>query len=227
MHAAWCSKQGHDGHDPAGYAEVMPDLPLLDSVAALRVLYPEPAPDARAIRKQLAVLDAHCRAFIAHSPFLVLGTVGDVSPKGDDPGFVRVLTESCLLIPDRAGNNRIDSLRNITEDPRAAAIFFVPGITETLRVNGRAEITVDPHLLAPSSLNGKAPKCGIVLHVEEVFLHCAKALLRSRLWQPDAWPDTSDMTPPKGMLAEQTGTNDGGAGYDASIRAAMKDEGRA
>lgn len=205
----------------------MPDSTILDSVDALRRLYPEPPADSPVMRKQRAALDAHCREFIAHSPFLVLGTVGDVTPKGDHPGFVRVLDDATLLIPDRAGNNRIDSFRNIVANPAAAAIFFVPGVNETLRVNGRAEITVDAALLAPSALNGKAPKAGYLLHVEEVFLQCAKALVRAQLWQPETWRDASAMTPPRRMLAEQTGANDGGARYAESMARALKDEGRA
>jgi PPOX class probable FMN-dependent enzyme len=204
----------------------MPDSPILDSVEALRALYPEPAANSPVIKKQRATLNQHCREFIAHSPFLVLGTVGDVSPKGDHPGFVRVLDDATLLIPDRAGNNRIDSFRNIVANPTAAAIFFVPGVNETLRVNGRCEITSDAAVLAPSTFNGKAPKAGFLLHVEEVFLQCAKALVRSRLWQPDAWPDRAAMTPPKRMLAEQTGSNDDGARYETNVKNAMTDEGR-
>jgi uncharacterized protein len=205
----------------------MPDSTILDSVDALRRLYPEPPADSPVIRKQRATLNAHCREFIAHSPFLVLGTVGDVSPKGDHPGFVRVLDDVTLLIPDRAGNNRIDSFRNIVANPAAAAIFFVPGINETLRVNGRAEITADPALLAPTALNSKTPQAGYLLHVDEVFLQCAKALVRSQLWQPETWRGAAAMTPPKRMLSEQTGSGDGGASYEGRIRAAMKDEGRA
>jgi len=204
----------------------MPDSTILDSVAALRELFPEPGVDTPQIRKQRARLDEHARAFIAHSPFLVLGTVGDVSPKGDHPGFVRVIDDATLLIPDRTGNNRIDSFRNLVADPRAAAIFLVPGVDETLRVNGRAEITIDAALLAPSALFGKTPKAGILLRVEEVYLQCAKALVRAKLWQRDAWSDASAMTPPKKMLADQVGSTDGGAAYEASIERAMLAEGR-
>ena len=204
----------------------MPDSTILDSVAALRELFPEPGVDTPQIRKQRARLDEHARAFIAHSPFLVLGTVGDVSPKGDHPGFVRVIDDATLLIPDRTGNNRIDSFRNLVADPRAAAIFLVPGVDETLRVNGRAEITIDAALLAPSALFGKTPKAGILLLVEEVYLQCAKALVRAKLWQRDAWSDASAMTPPKKMLADQVGSTDGGAAYEASIERAMLAEGR-
>ena len=204
----------------------MPDSPILNSVDALRALYPEPGPDTPQVKKQQSRLDHHCRAFIAHAPFLVLGTVGDVSPKGDHPGFVRVLDDVTLLIPDRGGNNRIDSFRNLVGDPRAAVIFLVPGVNETLRVNGCAAITVDPVLLAPATLNGKAPTAGLLLHVEEVFLQCAKALVRSRLWQSDAWPDLADLTPPRAMLADHVGGTDGGARYADGIARAMKEEGR-
>lgn len=151
----------------------------------LRALYG--APSERAIRKQLARIDKHCRHFIERSPFLVVSSTGphgaDVSPRGDPPGFVTVLDEQRLLIPDRAGNNRIDSLENILADPRVGLLFFLPGVDETLRINGRARVVVGAEVEA-MALNGKAPKTALLVEVEEVFLQCAKALIRSKLWDP-------------------------------------------
>jgi uncharacterized protein len=150
-------------------------------------------PSDLALKKQLASLDAHCRDFIAHAPFLLLATAGadgtcDVSPKGDAPGFVRVLDDGHLAIPDRPGNKRLDGMRNILGNPHVGLIFLIPGRRETLRVNGRACITRDPDLLDSLVAMGKRPLLAIGVEVEEVYLHCAKAFIRSGLWQPDRWP---------------------------------------
>jgi PPOX class probable FMN-dependent enzyme len=147
------------------------------------------APSERSVKKQLARLDRHCRNFIALSPFLVIATAGDdgladASPRGDAPGFVAVLDDTTLLIPDRLGNNRVDSLGNLVENPAIGLLFFVPGINETLRVNGRARITTDAALLAPLAAQGKAPRSGIIVEIKEAYLQCAKALIRSKLWDP-------------------------------------------
>ena len=143
----------------------------------------------RAAQKQLDRLDRHCRRFIELSPFLVMATSDaagrcDASPKGDAPGFVQVRDEHTLLIPDRIGNNRVDSLSNILANPRIGLIFFLPGYQETLRVNGRAEISSDPGLLEATAHAGKPPKSVIVVAVEEAYMHCGKALIRSHLWDP-------------------------------------------
>jgi uncharacterized protein len=151
----------------------------------LRDLYGQPS--ERAVRKQLDHLDGHCRHFIERSPFLVISSTGphgaDVSPRGDPPGFARVLDPKRLLIPDRAGNNRIDTLENLLADPRVGLLFFLPGVEETLRINGRAQIVVGD-ALEEMALNGKTPKTGLLVEVEEAFLQCAKALIRSKLWDP-------------------------------------------
>ena len=176
-------------------------------LAELRALVGEPSELAK--KKQIDHLDVHCREFIAHAPFLLLGTADaagecDVSPKGDAPGFVLVLDERHLVIPDRPGNRRFDGMRNILENPHVGLIFLVPGREETLRVNGRATITRDPALLARLEAVGKQPKLAIGVEVEEVFMHCAKAFKRSGLWQPDRWPDTSAMASAACMLFDHT-----------------------
>jgi PPOX class probable FMN-dependent enzyme len=175
----------------------------ISTLEELRALVGEPSDLAR--KKQIDRLDAHCRAYIAHAPFLLIGTADaagrcDVSPKGDAPGFVRVLDDRHLVIPDRPGNRRVDSMSNIIENPHIGLIFLVPRYEETLRVNGRATITKDPELLATMEVGGKRPKLAIGVEVEEVFMHCAKAFKRSWLWQPDQWPDISDMSPAACML---------------------------
>ena len=160
----------------------------------LRAVVPAPGEGAPALRKQIDHLDEHCREFIACSPFLVLATAAadgtcDTSPRGGPPGFVRVLDERRLLVPEYPGNRRADSPRNLLENPRASLIFMIPRLRETLRVTGRACITRDAGLLAELAVNGKPPALGIGVEVEEAFIHCAKAFIRSALWQPETWPD--------------------------------------
>ena len=142
--------------------------------------------------KQIDRLDEHCRQFIDAAPFLVLATSGpagvDCSPKGGEPGFVAVLDSETLLIPDHAGNNRIDSLGNIVENPKAGGIFFIPGCPEALRVGGTAVVSLRPDLLARFSGDGRPPKSVIVMHVEEAFLHCGRAIRLADLWNPDKMP---------------------------------------
>lgn len=180
--------------------------PGIDSPEALRALYGEPS--ERALRKELRFLDRHCQSFIALSPFVVLATVGgdgrlDCSPRGDGPGFVQVLDERTLLIPDRRGNNRVDSLSNIVEHPRIGLLFMVPGMNETLRVNGRATITRSRRRLEPLAVNGRVPRAGVLVEVEEAFLQCAKALVRSRLWEPESRIDRRRFPSMGRMLSDQ------------------------
>ncbi|SIN88517.1 pyridoxamine 5'-phosphate oxidase family protein [Vannielia litorea] len=175
--------------------------------ADLRALYP-PVSELAAI-KAMAALDGHARAFIARAPFLCLGTQGpggrsDVSPRGDAPGFVEVLDAGRLAIPDRPGNNRLDSLVNILANPSVGLLFMVPGYDETLRVNGRARLVRDTRLLERMAVNGRAPRLAIMVEVEEVFLHCAKAFRRSKLWDPDARQDRSEMPSLSKMILDQT-----------------------
>lgn len=150
-------------------------------------------PAARSVQKERSALDQHCRAFIARSSFLLIGTAGadgrcDISPKGDAPGFVLVLDDRRLVIPDRPGNKRLDGMKNLLANPHVGLIFLVPGREETLRVNGRAWITRDPELLGRSAVQGKAPSLAIGVEVEQCFLHCAKAFRRSQLWTHEQWP---------------------------------------
>jgi PPOX class probable FMN-dependent enzyme len=172
-----------------------------------------PLPPKMINMKVLRALDVHCRNYIARSPFLALGTFSpsgnaDVSPRGDQPGFVRVLDDRTLLIPERPGNRLLDSLQNILSHPRAGLLFLIPGIDETLRVNGRARITRDEKLLAASAVDDKAPKLGIWVDVEECFLHCAKAFRRSRLWHPATFVPREELPTLGQMILDQT--NPGG-----------------
>lgn len=182
--------------------------------AELRTVYPEPRP--RAAQKVLDHLDVHCRNFIEMSPFCVLSTTGsngraDASPRGDPPGFVKVLDDHTLLIPDRPGNNQVDSLQNIVNHPVVGLLFFVPGMNETLRVCGSAEIVSDEELLAPLSVGGRAPLSGVKITIKDAFLHCGRALIRSRLWDPEVQIDRSSYPTYGQVLADQIAGADAGA----------------
>ncbi len=165
-------------------------------------------PSELVARKQIYALDHHCRAFIARSPFLAIGTASgtgicDVSPKGDPPGFVQVLDDTTLLVPDRPGNRRLDTLLNIMDNPQVGLLFLIPGIEETLRVNGRAAIVQDEELLDRCRVNGKLPVLGIVVEIQEAFLHCAKAFKRSRLWASESQLERGEIASLAQMIMDQ------------------------
>jgi hypothetical protein len=179
---------------------------LVTSESELRELFGYPS--ERAILKQQAVLDEHSRAFIARSPFLVLATSNaagqcDVSPKGDAPGFVHVLDDTHLVVPDRPGNKRLDGLRNLLDNPHVGLLFMVPGREETLRVNGRGCIVRDEDILERLVVMGKRPAVAIGVEVEECFLHCAKAFKRSALWQVETWADRQTLPSMARVLYQQ------------------------
>jgi hypothetical protein len=179
---------------------------LVTSESELRELFGYPS--ERAILKQQAVLDEHSRAFIARSPFLVLATSNaagqcDVSPKGDAPGFVHVLDDTHLVVPDRPGNKRLDGLRNLLDNPHVGLLFMVPGREETLRVNGRGCIVRDEDILERLVVMGKRPPVAIGVEVEECFLHCAKAFKRSALWQVETWADRQTLPSMARVLYQQ------------------------
>jgi len=177
----------------------------IESEAALRAHYK--AASERVYQKVLDRLDKHCRRFIALSPFLVIGTQGaagrgDVSPRGEAPGFVQVLDDTTLAIPDRPGNNRLDSLSNMLANPKVGLIFLIPGVHETLRVNGAAGIDDDRGLRERFLVGGKAPVTVILVSVEEAYLHCAKSILRSRLWEPEARIERSQLPSMNQMISD-------------------------
>ena len=178
--------------------------------ARLREIYGPALP--RALAKQIGHIDTHCREFIAASPFLLISTSDggrlDVSPKGDRAGFVVVEDDKHLLIPDWPGNSRIDGMRNLLVHPHIGLIFLIPTVRETLRINGTATIHDDPELLETCAHNGRLPLTVIRVAVEEVFLHCAKALLRSHLWQPDTWP-TERPVPSMGAMIRDHAASEG------------------
>ena len=192
----------------------------------LRSLYD--LPNERAKKKQLTSLDTHAINFIKKSPFLVLSTFNqngeiDASPRGGQPGFVQVTSDSEIIIPDSKGNNRIDSLVNIVESGRVGTLFLIPGMDETLRVNGRAYVSIDPEHLNLFSLKEKPPKTVIVFQVEEVFLHCAKALMRSKLWMSESQIDRSSFPTMGQMLKEQLGSSEEVESQEAMLKRYQND----
>ena len=180
---------------------------LVKDVTQLRYMFP--ATDAMAIQKCQTRLDRHAVNFVARSPFLCIGTqapngLADVSPRGDPAGFVKLLDDRTLLIPDRPGNNRLDTLANILANPAVGLLFLIPGFDDTLRINGTARITCDPDLLALIAVNDRTPRVAILVAVAEVFLHCAKAFRRSGLWDPSQHQDRRDMPSLVQMILDQT-----------------------
>jgi uncharacterized protein len=184
---------------------------MIDSIDALRTLYPEPK--SRALAKQLDRLDPHCRRFIGLAPFLVLATAGadgriDASPRGGAPGFVRVLDDQTVHLPDALGNNRLDSFANIVQTGRCGLIFFIPGMDETLRVNGKARLRDEPELLGQFAHERHPPRLVVEIQIEEAYLHCAKALMRSRLWDPAQRIDRSIFPSMGQMIKSQSGSSE-------------------
>lgn len=172
----------------------------------LRKIYKEP--QNAVLKKILPKLEKHCKNFIQHSPFIVISTSNknghaDASPKGDNPGFVSVIDDQTLLIPDRVGNNIADSLRNILENPEIGIIFFIPGIRETLRINGSCKITTDGDVLGKLDANGKAPRSAIEVSVREAYLHCGKSIIRADLWGGKNKINQQDFPSLGTMLADQ------------------------
>jgi PPOX class probable FMN-dependent enzyme len=190
-----------------GFPDRGKDMTEIETPEALREHFGPVNPLAE--RKVLTRLDAHCRNFIALSPFLVLATADrdgrvDASPRGDAPGFVLVPDDTTLILPDRRGNNRVDSFGNVLAAPGVGLIFFVPGIGETLRVNGTARIVTERDLLAPMAVDGKVPAAGLLITVQEAFFHCAKALIRSNLWDSSRHVDRASFPSLGRIIADQT-----------------------
>jgi PPOX class probable FMN-dependent enzyme len=186
-------------------------------------------PARRALDKQIDRLDEHCRNIVARSPFVVVSSADaagrpDASPKGDAPGFVRVLDDRSLAIPDRPGNRRADTFRNVLANPRVGLLFLVPGRMETLRVNGRARITREPGLLQKMAVQGKAPLLALRVEVEEVFVHCGKCMLRSRLWEPASWPQVADLPSHARCLLDQAKPAQSLAEVEASVRESYRNQ---
>ena len=195
--------------------------PRIDDLARLAALYGEPGETS--LRKEIDWLHPHYRAIVEAAPFAVLATRGpgglDASPRGEAPGFVVVEDEHTLLLPDRRGNNRTDSLRNVIHDPQVALLFMVPGMNETLRVNGRAFISVAPDLLARFAVDGKLPRSVLVVQIDTVYFQCARALIRSALWDGARHVRRDTLPTPGAILATLSDAQIDGAAYDRELPA--------
>jgi PPOX class probable FMN-dependent enzyme len=193
------------------------DMTTITTLEALEALY-TPTPVPASTVKVTNHITPHYQALIEASPFVALATIGpeglDCSPRGDKPGFVRVADPRTLILPDRRGNNRIDSLRNVVRDPRVALLFLIPGSGTTFRVNGRAVLSADPALLDSFLMDGKAPRTAMIITVEEAYFQCARAIVRSGLWTAEAQVDPKSLPTPGAMLAALTAGEVGGEVYD-------------
>jgi len=191
-------------------------MSIVTTIDELEAIYGHPAETSMV--KVANRITLSYRVLIEKSPFAALASTGpeglDCSPRGDVAGFVRIHDETTLMMPDRRGNNRIDSLRNIVRDPRVALLFLIPGSGNTLRVNGRAQVSVDPALLASFKMEGKAPRTVIVMKVGDVYFQCARAIVRSDLWNPDKRVDPKTLPTPGQILAEMSANRVGGEEYD-------------
>jgi uncharacterized protein len=191
-------------------------MSVIATIEQLEAIYGQPG-EASTVKVANRITPPY-RALIDKSPFAALATSGpeglDCSPRGDLPGFVRVADENTLMMPDRRGNNRVDSLRNIVRDPRIALLFLIPGSGSTLRVNGRAQVSADADLLASFRIDGKAPRTVIVMTVEEVYFQCARAIVRSDLWNPAKRVDPKTLPTPGQILADMSENRVGGETYD-------------
>ena len=204
----------------------MPDIPIaksgkdasrVTSIEQLREIYDEPNERVKVI--ETPELDTFAREFIEHSPLVMVGTEGSVASKGDEPGFVSILDDKTLMIPDRAGNNRQDTNKRVLKNPAVGLLFLIPGINHVLRVNGKTEITDDAALLEPMSMKGKAPKTALIIHIEQVYYNCARSFLRSNLWDADAQLDVQTVASPPQIVAARSGMDpaDTSAKYEQHI----------
>jgi PPOX class probable FMN-dependent enzyme len=189
---------------------------LVTTMEQLEALYGERMPTA--VIKEIDHISSGYRKLIEAAPFVAVATAGpeglDCSPKGDPAGFVHILDDKTLAIPDRPGNNRLDGFRNIVRDPRIALLFLIPSVGETLRVNGRAEISIEPALMQSFAINGKLPRCVVIVHIETIYFHCSKAIMRSKLWDEAAKIDRKRLPSTGTIIAELSEGKLGGEKYD-------------
>jgi uncharacterized protein len=222
--SAMRSVAAHFEDEPSHASGGEPVGACITSIEQLKAIYGEPG--GGALVKEIDHVNMHYRALIEAAPFCIVATSGpdglDCTPRGDPPGFVHVRDEKTLLIPDRRGNNRIDTLRNLVVDPRIALLFLIPGCNETLRVNGRAIISIDPTLCERFVFAGKIPRSVIVVTVDRIFFQCAKAVVRSRLWDPAAQVDRSSLPTTGAILAAISHGALGGAEHDRTAPERMK-----
>lgn len=199
-------------------------MTLITTIEQLEAHYGHPS--GPAVAKELDHIAPAYRKLIEASPFVAIATSGpeglDCSPKGDAAGFVRILDDKTIAIPDRPGNNRTDGYHNILRDPRIAVLFLIPGIGETLRVNGRGAISIDPELMQSFAVNGKPPRSVLIVHIDTVFFHCSKAIVRSKLWDPATQIPRSSLPSTGAIIAEVTEGKLGGDDYDKAMPERLK-----
>ena len=196
----------------------------ITSIEQLQALYGEPY--GPAVAKEIDHIAPSYRKLIEAAPFVAIATAGpeglDCSPKGDAPGFVRIIDDRTLALPDRPGNNRIDGFRNILRNPHIALLFLIPGVGETLRVNGCAEISVDPELMQSFAVNGKLPRSVMIVHIDTIFFHCSKAIVRSKLWDEATKIDRKSLPSTGSIIADVSGGTLGGEAYDRAAPERIK-----
>jgi PPOX class probable FMN-dependent enzyme len=200
-------------------------MKFIETREQLRTLYRQPG--ELPLRKEMRRLEAHSRNFLAKSPFVLIGSQdrngnADVTPKGDKPGFVAVLDDFTIAIPDRPGNNRLDTWENVIENPAVGLIFLIPGMDETLRINGEARLTDDQALRERLAAEGKLPVSVLVVKIRAVYMHCAKAFMRSQLWKPESWPARSQMPTLGEIMRDQLALAESGSALDASLAEAYR-----
>jgi PPOX class probable FMN-dependent enzyme len=197
---------------------------LVNSVDQLESIYGEPLPTS--LVKEIDHISDGYRALIEAAPFVVIATSGsgglDCSPKGDAPGFVRIVDDRTVMIPDRPGNNRLDGFKNLMSDPRIALLFLIPGVGETLRINGRGEVSVDPELRQSFAVNGKPARAVLIVHIESIFFHCSKAIVRGKLWDEKAKIERKSLPSTGTIIAELTQGKLGGEQYDKDAPAKIQ-----
>ena len=197
---------------------------LVTSVAQLETIYGEPMPTS--LVKEIDHINDGYRTLIEAAPFVVIATSGpgglDCSPKGDAPGFIRIVDDKTLMIPDRPGNNRLDGFKNLMSDPRIALLFIIPGVGETLRINGHASVSVDPALRESFAVNGKPARAVLIVKVETIFFHCSKAIVRAKMWDPKSQIERSSLPSTGTIIAELSGGKMGGAQYDKEAPAKIQ-----
>lgn len=199
---------------------------LVTTLEQLEALYGERKSSSTI--KEIDHINGNYRKLIESAPFVAVATSGpeglDCSPKGDPAGFVHILDDKTLALPDRPGNNRLDGFRNVLRDPRVALLFLIPGISETLRVNGRGSISIDPELMLSFAINGKLPRCVLIVHVESAYFHCSKAIVRSKLWDPATQIDRKSLPSTGSIIAELSQGKLGGESYDRELPARVQRE---
>lgn len=195
-------------------------MEYIETVEELREVYRQPSDGA--VRKELRRLDGHARTFLSKSPFVVIGSQdkqgnGDVTPRGDRPGFVAVLDDTTIAIPDRPGNNRLDTWENVVQNPAVGLLFLIPGMNETLRINGRGRLTADPDLCARFEVKSRPAIAVLVVEIDAVYMHCAKAFMRSELWKPETWPDRGEMPTLGQIISDQLALSESGEDIDTAL----------